>query len=241
MGKVYLIASGKGGTGKTMFAANFGATLAEAGKRVVVVDMDMGQRNLDLYLGLENNVVYDVYDVMMGICRMKQAIIRDKRFEELYMLAASPERQVGELTHGHMKMLCENLRENFDYVLIDAPAGIDEGLFLAACDADEAIIVTTPEYASLRDADVLDRELIRSGIRRRYLVVNKLFVEMMNKGYTPGLSAIDQMVNAELVGVIQFDMNINISTNLGEPIVLKKGTYIEENFRKITGRILAEQ
>ena len=125
MGKTYLITSGKGGTGKTMFAVNFGATLAMRGQSVVVLDMDLGLRNLDLYFGLENNVVYDVYDVLTGLCRIKQALIRDKRFDSLYVMAASPVRDDGTLTPLHMKVLCEKLKSAYDYfswTVVLAPA-----------------------------------------------------------------------------------------------------------------------
>ena len=200
MSKVYLVASGKGGTGKTMFAANLGASYAQMGYKVVVVDMDMGLRNLDLYFGLENNVVFDVFDVMTGVCHIKQALVRDRRFDNLYIIGACPERDNGSITPLHVKVLCERLKQQFDYVIVDSPAGIDDGLVLASAGADAAIIVSTPEYAALRDADTLDRELRR-------------------------------------LGIIQFDMNINISTNLGEPIVLKKDSYISENFHEIARRL----
>lgn len=240
MGKVFLIASGKGGTGKTMFAANFGATLAKRGKSVVILDMDLGMRNLDLYFGLENNVVYDVHDVLMGICRIKQALIRDKRFERLYVMAASPSRDDGTLTPLHMQVLCTKLKNTFDYVIIDAPPGIEDGLVLSSAGADECIIVTTPEYAALRDADMLDRELLKLGFKERYVVLNKVIAEMMAAGYAPRLREITSMLRPPLAGIIQFDENIQISTNLGVPIVLKNGTYIQENFEKIIDRILRD-
>lgn len=239
MGKVYVIASGKGGTGKTMFAANLGATLAQSGKSVVVVDMDLGLRNLDLYFGLENHVVYDVYDVMTGVCEIKQALIRDRRFEELYIIGASPERDKGDLTPLHSRVLCEKLCDRFDYVIIDAPSGIDDGLVVATAGADAAVIVTSPEYAALRDADILDREIMKLGIKERYVVVNKVIAELMSAGYNPRLREITAMLRPELIGIIQFDENINISTNLGLPIVLKPGTYIQENFRNIAARLKA--
>lgn len=238
MGKVFLIASGKGGTGKTMFAANFGATLAKRGNSVVILDLDLGLRNLDLYFGLENNVVYDVYDVLTGVCRIKQALIKDKRFEELYVMAASPSRDDGTLTPLHMQVLCEKLKNTYDYVIIDAPSGIDDGLVLSAAGTDEAIIVTMPEYSALRDADTLDRELFKLGIKNRYVVLNKVIAEMMSSGYAPRLREITTILRPPLAGVIQFDENIQISTNLGVPIVLKDGTYIQENFDKIIDRIL---
>ena len=238
MVKVFLIASGKGGTGKTMFAANFGATLAKRGNSVVILDLDLGLRNLDLYFGLENNVVYDVYDVLTGVCRIKQALIKDKRFEELYVMAASPSRDDGTLTPLHMQVLCEKLKNTYDYVIIDAPSGIDDGLVLSAAGTDEAIIVTMPEYSALRDADTLDRELLKLGIKNRYVVLNKVIAEMMSSGFAPRLREITTIMRPPLAGVIQFDENIQISTNLGVPIVLKDGTYIQENFDKITDRIL---
>ncbi|MEF9922202.1 MAG: AAA family ATPase, partial [Anaerovoracaceae bacterium] len=125
MSKVILIASGKGGTGKTMFATNLGATLAQKGFKVAVIDMDMGLRNLDLYFGLENNVVYDVFDVLTGICRIKQALIKDKRFENLYIMASAPKKDDGTLTPLHMKVLCEKLKEQFDFIIVDGPSGIE--------------------------------------------------------------------------------------------------------------------
>ena len=238
MGKVYLIASGKGGTGKTMFAVNFGATLAKQGKSVVILDMDLGMRNLDLYFGLENQVVYDIHDVLKGICRIKQALIRDKRFERLYVMAASPSRDDGTLTPLHMQVLCAKLKCTYDYVIIDAPSGIDDGLVLSSAGADECIIVTNPEYSALRDADILDRELLELGINKRCVVLNKVIAELMSSGYAPRLREINSMLRPPMAGIIQSDENIQISTNLGVPIVLKEGTYIEENFMKITERIV---
>lgn len=237
MGKVYVVASGKGGTGKTMFTANVGATLAALGKRVVLIDLDIGLRNLDLYLGLENHVVYDVYDVLTGLCKIKQALVRDKRFSDLSIMAASPARSDGRLTPLHMKVLCDKLRPAFDYILIDSPSGMDDGLVLSAAGADEAVLILTPEYAAIRDADNLDRELVTLGIKKRWLVVNMVDAEMMAAGYSPKLREITALLKPDLAGVIQADKNIRISTNLGIPIVLKKGTYIQENFTKIASRL----
>lgn len=238
MGKVYVVSSGKGGTGKTMFAVNFGSMLAKRGKSAVLIDLDMGLRNLDLYFGLENNVVYDVHDVLTGMCRIKQALIRDKRFDDLYIMASSPERDDGYLTPLHMKVLCEKLKNIYDYVIIDAPSGIDDGLVIASAGADEAIIISSPDYSAIRDADNLDRQLVGMGIDKRHLVINNVEAELMASGYSPKLREITAMLKPRLAGVIQSDANIRISTNLGIPIVLKEGTYIEENFNNICNRIL---
>ena len=237
MGKSILIASGKGGTGKTMFAVNLGATLVSNGKKVLIIDMDLGLRNLDLYLGVENNVVYDVYDVMTGVCRIKQAIIQDKRFENLHMMSASPNKEDGTLTPLHMKVLCGKLRDKYDYILIDAPSGIDDGVTIASAGADMAIIVTNPEYSAIRDADALDRELMKLGIQDRYVGLNKIVADLINMGYAPSLMEVTELLRPTLIGAIQFDENIQISTNLGIPIVLKENTYIKSNFDKIASRV----
>lgn len=237
MGKVIVVASGKGGTGKTMFSVNLGATLAKQGKDVILVDLDMGLRNLDLYFGLENNVVYDVYDVLAGMCRIKQALIRDKRFHNLYIMASSPSRNDGYLTPLHMKVLCDKLKAECDYVIVDAPSGMEDGLTMAIAGADEAILVVTPDYSAIRDADNLDNQLLKFGLTNRYVVINNVDNELMERGFTPSISEITMMLKPELIGVIQSDQNIRISTNLGVPIVIKDGTYIEEVFKNIAKRV----
>lgn len=238
MSKVILIASGKGGTGKTMFTANAGAVLAQRGYKVVLIDMDMGLRNLDLCLGLENKVVYDVCDVLTGLCRIKQALIRDKRFDSLYLIAAPQNKEAVEITPLHMKVLCRKLKKDFDYILIDAPAGVDERLLLSAGGAETAVIVTVPEYAAIRDADTLDQVLVGLGIKDRKVVVNKVKAELISTGFVPGINEIAQKLRPDMAGIIQYDDNIHIASNNGLPIVFKKGTYIEQNLNKIVDRII---
>ena len=237
MGKVIVVASGKGGTGKTTVVANLGATLAMEGQRTLVVDMDMGLRNLDLYLGLESNVVYDVSDVMNGVCRIKQALIKDKSFPGLYLMAASPKRADGEITPLHMKVLCEKLKEQFDYIIVDGPAGIDDGLAVACAGADMAVVVVSPDYAAARDGEMVRLVLKEMGIEKVGFIVNKLNMEMIRKGFAPDVSEIVRGFQRELLGVIQSDENISISTNLGVPVVFMQETYIADNFRKISRRI----
>lgn len=240
MGKVILVASGKGGVGKSVFVANAGATLAKKGHKVALIDMNMGLRNLDLYLGLESKVVYDVADVLSGVCRIKQALIRDRRFPELYLMSAAQNREKAEVTALHMKVLCDKLRKTFDYILIDAPAGIDDGLELSAAGADLAVIITVPEYAAIRDADMLDRVLIRMGISDRAYVINKVKANLIRTGLVPSLTEIGEMLRPRIAGMIQYDDNIHIAANNGFPIVLKDGTYIEKNFSRIVDRLLNE-
>lgn len=237
MGKVIVVASGKGGTGKTMVCANLGATLALEGHKVAVVDMDMGLRNLDLYLGLESNVVYDVNDVMNGVCRIKQALIKDKSFPGLYLMAASPKKPDGEITPLHMKVLCRKLSEKFDYIIVDAPAGIDDGLAVAAGGADMALVVMAPNYASARDGEMVRLVLKELGVDKTAMVINKLNMEFIRKGFAPEVSELVRGFSRELLGVIQEDENIAVSTNLGVPIVFMQGTYIADNFHNIAGRM----
>ena len=237
MGKVIVIVSGKGGVGKTMFTANLGGTLSQNGKKVVLVDMDMGLRNLDICMGLENRVVYDIADVINGVCRIKQALIKDKRFPDLYLIAAPQNIEKVEITPLHTKIIYEKLSETFDYVIVDGPAGIDEGMRNAISGADMAIIVTTPEFAALRDADKVDKLLIENGLTNRKIVVNKLKAELISNGVMPSITEVSKMLRADIIGYIQEDDNIQIATNNGTPIVLKTGTYIYDNFMKIIERI----
>jgi septum site-determining protein MinD len=238
MGKVILIASGKGGVGKTVFTANAGAALAMRGFKVALIDMNMGLRNLDLCLGLESKVVYDVADVLSGVCRIKQALIRDRRFPELYLMSAAQNKEKADMTPLHMKVLCSKLKKNFDYILIDAPAGIDDGLVLAGAGADMAVINTVPEYAAIRDADMLDRVLLNLGIQDRAYVINKVKANLIRTGLVPSLAEIAEILRPRIAGIIQYDDNIHVAANNGFPIVLKEDTYIQKNFVKIIDRIL---
>lgn len=238
MSHVILIASGKGGTGKTFFASNLGALLAMKGKKVVLIDMDMGLRNLDLYMGLESRVVYNVMDVVSGVCKIKQALVRDKRFDDLYLMAASPMRDLRDITPLHMQVLCEKLKEEFDYVIIDAPAGIGEGLEVSAAPADLAFIITEPDNASIRDADILDTLLTEIGVPKRFCVLNKVNAELMAMGAVPGIMSVAKELRVEIAGIIQYDTNILIANNRGIPIVVKQDSYIAENMNKIAERAL---
>ena len=237
MSEVILVASGKGGTGKTAITANLGALLAKQGYKVALLDMDMGMRNLDLYLGLENRVVYNIMDVLSGICRIKRALIKDRRFENLYLMSACPRKDNRDITPLHMEILCNKLKKDFDYIFIDCPAGIGSGLDISIGGADRALLVTEADIAALRDADVLNRYLKKAGIKDTCYIVNKVRVDLMAERLVPDLREISEILNSRLIGLIQFDDNIYISTNKGIPIVSREGTYIEENFRNILKRL----
>lgn len=238
MGEIILVASGKGGTGKTSVTANLGALLAKDGYKVALIDMDMGMRNLDLYLGLENRVVYNIMDVFTGICRIKRAFIKDRRFENLYLMSASPRKDERDITPLHMEILCDRIRDSFDYVLIDCPAGIGTGLELAMAGADRALIVTEADMAALRDADILNRYLKENGIKNTCYIVNKVRADLMERKLIPDLNQISETMSSRMIGIIQFDDNIYVSTNRGVPIVFKDGTYIEQNFQNIKRRFI---
>ena len=238
MGKVILVSSGKGGTGKTMFTVDMGAVLARSGSRVMLLDMDMGLRNMDIYLGMENKVVYNIMDVLSGICRIKKAMIKVDGFSTLYFMAASPRKDERDLTPLHMEVLCSKLKKFFDYIIIDCPAGIGDMFDAAAITADKAVIVTEPEVASLRDADAADRYLREKKVQDISIVVNKVKVDLMKAGFVPDISQIIEMFKTPVAGLIQYDENIHISTNLGIPIVCKEGTYIDDNFRQIVSRVI---
>lgn len=237
MGKAIVIASGKGGTGKTMFAANLGATLAGQGHKVVLIDLDTGLRNLDLYLGLEDRIVYDVNDVLMGVCRIKQALVKDKTFPGLHFIAASPQKPSGEVTPLHIKVLCRKLKEKFDYVIIDAPAGIDDGMVVASAGMDMGIIVVNPEYASLRNAEIVKTTLEEQGVTNIAYVINKINLQLIESGRAPSFDEVTKNIREKIVGIIQEDENIHISTNLGIPIVVMKDTYIAKSFWAMAERI----
>ena len=238
MGKVILIASGKGGTGKTVFTANMGAVLARRGHKVALIDMDFGLRNLDICLGLENKVVYDVLDVLSGLCRIKQALIRDKRFDSLFLIAAPPGGKSADITPLHMKVLCRKLARNFEYVIIDGPAGAGENVMISGAGADEAVIITALEYAAIRNADALSAALKASGIDNIKYVLNKVRGDLLRTGFVPSIDETIKKLGDRIAGMIQYDDNIHMAANSGFPIVLKRGTYIEKNFNKITDRII---
>ena len=221
-----------------MFTVNMGAVLARSGSRVMLLDMDMGLRNMDIYLGMENKVVYNIMDVLSGICRIKKAMIKVDGFSTLYFMAASPRKDERDLTPLHMEVLCSKLKKFFDYIIIDCPAGIGDMFDAAAITADKAVIVTEPEVASLRDADAADRYLREKKVHDISIVVNKVKVDLMKAGFVPDISQIIEMFKTPVAGLIQYDENIHISTNLGIPIVCKEGTYIDDNFRQIVSRVI---
>ena len=236
-----MITSGKGGVGKTTTSANIGTGLASDGHKVVLVDTDIGLRNLDVVMGLENRIVYDLVDVTSGNCRLKQALIKDKRFENLFLLPAAQTKDKTAVSPEQMKTLAVELKEEFDYAIIDCPAGIEQGFRNAIAGADRAVVVCTPEVSSVRDADRIIGLLEAAEIGSPKLIINRIRPLMVKQGDMMDISDILDILAIDLLGVVPEDESIVISTNRGEPAVMDKGSKAGEAYRRITRRIKGEE
>ncbi len=239
MGEVIVITSGKGGVGKTTTVANIGTGLAMLDKRTVVVDTDIGLRNLDVILGLENRIVYNLVDVVNGNCRLKQALIRDKRHPELFLLPSAQTKDKSAVSPEQMVKLTEELREDFDYVLLDCPAGIEQGFRNAIAGADKALVVTTPEVSAIRDADRIIGLLEAEDIRDIHLIINRLRPGMIERGDMMSVEDVVEILAVDLIGMILDDEQIVIAANQGEPLS-GKNSQAEEEYRNICRRLLGE-
>lgn len=240
MGEVIVITSGKGGVGKTTTTANLGTGFALMGKKVVLIDADIGLRNLDVVMGLENRIVYDLVDVTEGNCRLKQALIRDKRYETLYLLPAAQTRDKSAVSPDQMQKLCKDLAQEFDYVLIDCPAGIEQGFRNAIAGADRAVIVTTPEVSAVRDADRIIGLLEAEGKSNPKLIVNRIRPQMVKKGDMMDIDDIIEILAIDLLGIIPEDEYIVISTNRGEPAVVNPASAASTAYKNIVRRMTGE-
>lgn len=241
MGVSIVITSGKGGVGKTTTTANIGTALAALGNKVVVVDGDTGLRNLDVLMGLENRIVYTLMDAIEGRCRLKQALIKDKRFSNLCLLPTAQTKDKDDITPQDMLKLVGELKEDFDYVLIDSPAGIEQGFENAVIGADRAVVVVNPEITSVRDADRVIGKLDAKGLEDHGVIVNRLNYDMAKNGDMLDVSDIIETLSVKLIGVVPDDKNITISTNKGEPIVLEDKSKSGQAFRNIAKRITGEE
>lgn len=218
MSEVIVVTSGKGGVGKTTTSANVGTGLAMLGAKVVMIDTDIGLRNLDVVMGLENRIVYNLVDVVEGNCRMKQALIKDKRYPNLFLLPSAQTKDKSAVTPGQMQKLVDDLREEFDYVLLDCPAGIEQGFKNAIAGADRAFVVTTPEVSAIRDADRIIGLLEADNITKIDLIVNRVRIDMIRRGDMMSIEDVTDILGIPLIGAIPDDEEIVISTNQGEPL-----------------------
>jgi len=236
-GTVYVVTSGKGGVGKTTTTANLGGAFAKLGLKVALVDADIGLRNLDLVLGLEKRIVYDLVDLVEGRCQSRQALIKDRRFDDLYLLPASQVKDKESVTEDQMRIAMRKLAVDFDVVLVDCPAGIEHGFRNAVAGADQALVVTTPEVSAIRDAD---RILGMLGSRRARLIVNRLRPEMVRSGDMLSIEDVKEILGREIVGVVPDDEEIIDTTNRGEPVVLDGTRKLGRIYNAIARRLLGE-
>jgi septum site-determining protein MinD len=232
-----VVTSGKGGVGKTTTTANLGGALAKLGREVALVDADIGLRNLDLVLGLEKRIVFDLVDLADGRCQTRQALIKDRRFDNLYLLPASQVKDKEAVTEDQMRVITRKLAHEFDDVLIDCPAGIEHGFRNAIAGADQALVVTTPEVASIRDAD---RILGMLGNRRCRVIVNRVRMEMVRTGDMLSIDDVAEILGREIVGVVPDDEEIIDTTNRGEPVVLDGTRRLAKIYNAIARRLIGE-
>nr|YP_006666448.1 septum-site determining protein [Trebouxiophyceae sp. MX-AZ01]AFQ93803.1 septum-site determining protein [Trebouxiophyceae sp. MX-AZ01] len=240
--RTIVVTSGKGGVGKTTATANLGMSIARLGHRVALIDADIGLRNLDLLLGLENRILYTAMDILEGQCRLDQALVRDKRWKNLSLLAISKSRQRYNVTRQNMENLIASIHAlGYDFVLIDCPAGIDVGFVNAISPAQEALIVTTPEITAIRDADRVAGLLEANNIYNTKLLVNRVRTDMIQRNDMMSVRDVQEMLGIPLLGAIPEDTQVIISTNRGEPLVLKRkltlsGIAFENAARRLIGR-----
>jgi len=240
VGEAIVITSGKGGVGKTTTSANLGTALAMFGKKVCLIDTDIGLRNLDVVMGLENRIVYDLVDVVEGRCKTHQALIKDKRFECLYLLPAAQTSDKTAVSPEQMKSLIDELKQEYDYILIDCPAGIEQGYKNAVAGADKAIVVTTPEVSSVRDADRIIGLLEKEDIEPPKLVINRIRSHMMEAGDSLDVDDITSTLAIDLLGIVQDDESVIKATNTGEPVAMNPNSKASLAYRNIARRVLGE-
>ena len=239
MCEIIVITSGKGGVGKTTVTANIGLGLANLNKKVVVVDTDIGLRNLDVVLGLENRIVYNLIDVIEGSCRMKQALIRDKHCENLYLLPSAQTRDKTSVKPEQMVKLTKDLAEEFDYILLDCPAGIEQGFKNAIAGANRAVVVTTPEVSAIRDADRVMGLLEADGMEKIEMIINRIRPDLVARGDMMSLSDIQEILTVPIIGAVTDEEEIVISSNNGEPVA-GKDSPLGQIFVDICRRIMGE-
>ena len=238
-GEIIVITSGKGGVGKTTTTASLGAALALKGKRTLVVDADIGLRNLDVILGLENRIVFNLVDVAKNACKHGQAIIKSKKSNNLFLLPASQTDDKDVVSEEEIKGVLDQYRREFHYILVDSPAGIEQGFRNACAGADSAIIVTTPEVSAIRDADRVIGLLTAKSIEPR-LIINRVDFDMVRRGDMLSVKDVQDILGIETIGVVERDDSIIVAANCGEPVVYNAKSKAGQAFSDIAGRICGE-
>ena len=240
MSEVIVVTSGKGGVGKTTTTANVGSGLAMLNKKVVVIDTDIGLRNLDVVLGLENRIVYNLVDVVEGKCRLKQALIKHKKYPELFLLPSAQTRDKNAVTPEQMIALINDLKQEFDYILLDCPAGIEQGFKNAIAGADRALVVTTPEVSAIRDADRIIGLLEADEMKKIDLIINRIRPDMVKRGDMLKVEDVCDILSVHLIGVVPDDEQIVVATNQGEPLV-GTDTPAGKAYENICHRVIGEE
>ncbi len=240
MGEAIVITSGKGGVGKTTTTANIGTALALMDKKVCLIDTDIGLRNLDVVMGLENRIIYDIVDVIEERCRLNQALIKDKRFEDLSLLPAAQTSDKSAVTSEGMQKIIKELKQDYDYIIIDCPAGIEQGFQNAVAGADKAIVVTTPEKASVRDGDRIIGLLEKEDIAPPSLLINRIRNHMMQNGDMLEVDDIVQILSIDLIGIVIDDDEVIKASNHGKPVAFEPNSKASIAYRNVARRILGE-
>lgn len=240
MCEVIVVTSGKGGVGKTTTTANVGSGLAGMGAKVLLIDTDIGLRNLDVVMGLENRIVYNLVDVIEGKCRLKQALIRDKRYNSLFLLPCAQTKDKTAVNESQMKRLIEHAADDFDYILLDSPAGIEQGFKNAIAGATRALVVTTPEVSAIRDADRIVGLLEANEFTKIDLIINRIRYDLVKRGDMMTAEDVVDILSIPLIGVVPDDENVVISTNRGEPLVGSQ-TLAGRAYRNICYRVMGRQ
>lgn len=237
MCEVIVVTSGKGGVGKTTTTANVGTGLAAMGKKVLLIDTDIGLRNLDVVMGLENRIVYNLVDVIEGNCRVKQALIKDKRYTGLYLLPSAQTKDKTAVNESQMRKMIDHLKEDFDYIILDCPAGIEQGFKNAIAGANRALVVTTPEVSAIRDADRIVGLLEANEFKQIDLIINRIRYDMVKRGDMMSADDVVDILAIPLIGIVPDDENVVIATNQGEPLVGSQ-TFAGRAYKNICMRIL---
>lgn len=240
-GKVVTITSGKGGVGKTTTTANLGVALAQLSKKVVMIDADIGLRNLDIVLGMESRIVYDLVDLVEGRAKLRQAMIRHKHFTDLFLIPAAQSRDKTAVSPADMVQITDQLRSEFDYVLIDSPAGIERGFRNAVAPADEVLVVTNPEVSAVRDADRIIGLLEAEKKPNPRLILNRLKADMVRKGEMMSPEDVVDLLSIKLIGIVPEDETVVPSSNAGEPVTMMDGSRAGAAYKEIARRLIGEE
>ena len=238
MGKVLIVCSGKGGVGKTTFAVNLSIASARKGLKTLLLDLNIGRRNTDIYMGMEDRILFDLGDVISGLCRLDKAIMEHDLCSNLYLLACPQYREIDGLGPGHVKALYEKLRPMFDLVVVDCPVSLGGILRTVSSGADSALIITIQDYSSVRNADALNEKLESLGIDRRFYAINRMDKQYSGNDSIPGLSFITKSLQIPLVGIFSEEPSIHLANNSGYPVALEDGSDMQKRFMQMAERII---